>query len=112
MSTLKRRGVDVARSVRRLSATHTKGIVVDGRRVLIGSHNWSAPGVTLNRDASLIFDDEEIAQYYAQAFEIDWDRASSAVVNAAGAESVPRMAGNHPVPAGFVRMTLSEYLEG
>ena len=111
VSALKRRGVDVARSVKRLSATHTKGIVVDGRRVLVGSHNWSAPGVTLNRDASLIFEDEEIAQYYAQAFQIDWDRASSTVADAGGSESVPRVAGNEPVPAGFARMTLSEYLE-
>ena len=111
VSALKRRGVDVARAVRRLSATHTKGIVVDGRRVLVGSHNWSAPGVTLNRDASLIFDDEEIAQYYAQAFDIDWDRATRTVADVGGSESVPRVAGDGPVPAGFARMTLSEYLE-
>ena len=39
-------------------------MIVDGRRVLMGSHNWSKPGVTLNRDASLIFDDEEVADYY------------------------------------------------
>jgi phosphatidylserine/phosphatidylglycerophosphate/cardiolipin synthase-like enzyme len=36
---------------------------LDGNRVLLGSHNWSKSGVTLNRDASLIFDDAEIAGY-------------------------------------------------
>ncbi|HYC91359.1 MAG TPA: phospholipase D-like domain-containing protein [Thermoanaerobaculia bacterium] len=112
MAELKRRGMDVNKCVRRISATHTKGIIVDGREVLIGSHNWSSLGVTLNRDASLIFRDEEVAQYFAQVFEHDWDRASPAV----RAESVfagePRLATTPEPPPGYVRMTLSEYLEG
>jgi phosphatidylserine/phosphatidylglycerophosphate/cardiolipin synthase-like enzyme len=111
VSALKRRGVDPAR-IRRLRNTHTKGIVVDGARVLVGSHNWSAPGVTLNRDASLIFDDEAIAQYYAAAFELDWDRATGAVAEEVRPEGVPRLASGDEPPAGFVRMTLAEYLEG
>ena len=44
--------------------------------MLLGSHNWSKPGVSLNRDASLIFNDAERAAYYAEAFEIDWNRAN------------------------------------
>lgn len=72
----KAKGVDVKQRVRQISDHHTKGMVVDGRRVLIGSHNWSRPGVSLNRDASLLFDHEGIATYYAEAFEIDWARAS------------------------------------
>jgi V8-like Glu-specific endopeptidase len=110
-SALKRLGVDRS-AIRKLSNTHTKGIVVDGKRVLIGSHNWSAPGVTLNRDASLIFDDEPIAQYYAEAFELDWDRATDVIAEDATDESVPRLATGDEPPAGFVRMTLAEYLEG
>ena len=72
----KSKGVDIAQRVRQISDHHTKGMIVDGRRVLIGSHNWSKPGVSLNRDASLLFDHEGIALYYAEAFEIDWARAS------------------------------------
>ncbi len=72
----KSKGVDIANRLRRMEDTHTKGMIVDGKRMLLGSHNWSKPGVTLNRDASLIFDDEELAQYYAKAFEIDWKRAN------------------------------------
>ncbi len=72
---LKSKGVDVANRLRVIDDTHTKGMVVDGRRALVGSHNWSQLGVTLNRDASLLFDDKDIASYYADAFEIDWDRA-------------------------------------
>ncbi len=70
------KGVDVDNRLRVIDDHHTKGMVADGRRVLVGSHNWSKPGVSLNRDASLVFDDEEIALYFADAFEIDWQRAN------------------------------------
>jgi V8-like Glu-specific endopeptidase len=112
MAELKRRGMDVNKCVRRISATHTKGIIVDGKRVLIGSHNWSSLGVTLNRDASLIFHDEEIAQYYAQVFEEDWNRSAEIQAEAAVFEESARLAAGPEPPKGFVRMPLSEYLEG
>ncbi|MER9133263.1 phospholipase D-like domain-containing protein [Mesorhizobium sp. M0768] len=113
---LKRRGFpDVNNRIRGISNTHTKGIVVDGKRVLIGSQNWSSLGVSLNRDASLIFDDTDIAGYFLGAFEIDWRRASRlADTSAAAAVSAhaPRLAVGEAPPAGHMRMTLSEYLEG
>ncbi|MGO8910780.1 MAG: phospholipase D-like domain-containing protein [Bradyrhizobium sp.] len=93
----KSKGVNIAERLRRIDNTHTKGMIVDGKRLMLGSQNWSKPGVTLNRDASLIFDDEELAGYYAQAFEIDWARANpikpkryvrAETVAAPGAESV------------------------
>jgi phosphatidylserine/phosphatidylglycerophosphate/cardiolipin synthase-like enzyme/V8-like Glu-specific endopeptidase len=111
LSQLKRRGMDVEECVRVLPKTHTKGIIVDGKRVLIGSHNWSSLGVTLNRDASLIFDDEEVAQYYAEAFELDWVRASEPRLDEVVTERV-QLAEGGSVPSGFKRMTLSDYLEG
>ena len=112
VSQLKRRGMDVNTCVRRLTNTHTKGMIVDGRQVLVGSHNWSSAGVTLNRDASLLFDDVQIAQYYAEAFEIDWERASELTFDEAPAEEAPRPAAGDAPPPGFVRMTLADYLEG
>jgi hypothetical protein len=111
MSKLKRLGMNVHQVVRIVPNTHTKGIIVDGRRVLIGSHNWSSLGVTLNRDASLIFDDAEIAQYYAEVFELDWDRAREVSFTEVPVDESPRMASGEEPPEGFVRMTLSEYLE-
>jgi len=111
LSQLKRRGIDVNSQVRILANTHTKGIVVDGKQVLLGSHNWSSSGVTLNRDASLIFDDEEVAQYYLEAFELDWDRAREPRFDDAVTESVRPAEGDTP-PPGYVRMALSSYLEG
>lgn len=111
LSQLKRRGIDVENQVKLLSNTHTKGIVVDGKQVLIGSHNWSSLGVTLNRDASLIFDDKEVAAYYTEAFEIDWNRSSKPRLDKVVNESVRPAEGSEPRP-GSVRMTLSDYLEG
>ena len=112
VSALKRLGLDIESCVRRLPSIHTKGIVVDGKRVLIGSHNWSSLGVTLNRDASLIFEDQEIAKYFLRAFEIDWDRASELSLAEAIASESPRLATGVAPPAGFKRITLGEYLEG
>ncbi len=111
MAELKRRGMDVNRCVRRISATHTKGIIVDGKKVLVGSHNWSALGVTLNRDASLIFDDAEIAGYFAHVFEEDWARSSEIQAESAFA-GAPRLASGPTPPPGYARMPLSSYLEG
>lgn len=71
----KSKGVDIDGRMRTIIDHHTKGMVVDGKRVLIGSHNWSGMGVTTNRDASLIFENEDLAGYFADAFQIDWDRA-------------------------------------
>lgn len=107
---LSRRGMDVMRSVKILSSTHTKGIVADGQRVLVGSQNWSSDAVAQNRDASLLFDNEKIAGYFLEAFEIDWQRArppSQIQLE----KPVLRAEGPAP-PPGYVRMTLAAYLEG
>jgi hypothetical protein len=116
VSALKRRGLDVKNKVRKLFKTHTKGMVVDGERVLVGSHNWSGPGVSLNRDASLIFHDRDVAQFYLKAFEIDWKRAGKISLESAILESLaaaaPRLAVGATPPPGFRRMTLDDYLEG
>lgn len=56
---------------------HTKGIIIDGETVVVGSHNWTRAGTTLNRDASLIFFDQEIARYYQDLFLFDWNRIAN-----------------------------------
>ena len=48
---LKKRGLNLNKCLRHLPSTHTKGMIVDGKRCLVGSHNWSGNGVTLNCDA-------------------------------------------------------------
>lgn len=61
---------------------HTKGIVVDGNRVLLGSQNWTGAGTKPNRDASLLIDDEEAAQYFTEIFEFDWKNIATNKVSA------------------------------
>lgn len=89
-------------------ACHNKTIIVDGKVVLFGSHNWSNEGVYSNRDASLIFYDEEVAAYLAGVFAYDWDRLATAH------PTPPRVrvarAGEEP-PAGFRRAAYSEVFE-
>ncbi len=60
-------------SIRVQTNLHTKGIVVDGKRLLLGSQNISETGISLNRDASLLFDHAGIAQYFREIFEHDWN---------------------------------------
>ena len=73
---LKSKKVDIGSRLHAIERHHTKGMIVDDRYVLLGSQNWSAPGVTLNRDASLLFDDRDVAAYYRRAFEVDWRRSN------------------------------------
>ena len=107
----KSKGVDIKNRVRVIEDHHTKGMIVDGRHVLIGSHNWSKPGVTLNRDASLLFDDEEVAQYFTEAFEIDWNRANPARPKRFRREAVVLEAVGDAPPPGFQRVPLSVVLQ-
>jgi hypothetical protein len=107
----KSKGVDIKNRLRVIDDHHTKGMIVDGKRVLLGSHNWSKPGVTLNRDASLIFDDVDVANYYTQAFEIDWERANPLRPKRFVKESVVLEAVGDAPPEGFRRVRLSDLVK-
>ncbi len=89
---------------------HTKGIVVDRKRVLLGSQNWSNDGVSVNRDASLMFDDEPLAKYFAGIFEHDWSGLAKQDI---GFEALPIEAASayDPLRRGMVRLTWKDYLE-
>jgi hypothetical protein len=52
---------------------HTKGIVVDRKAVMAGSHNWTNLGTTFNRDASLCITNEKVAGYFEDLFLFDWE---------------------------------------
>ncbi len=103
----KSKGVDIDGRLRAIENHHTKGMIVDGKRVLLGSHNWSQPGVSLNRDASLLFDDAEVASYYAEAFEVDWARSNPVRPKKFVRETV---AGLSVAAPEFRQVTLSDWL--
>lgn len=89
---------------------HTKGIIVDRRRVLLGSQNWSNDGVSVNRDASLLFDDELLANYFRDIFDHDWNNRARQNI---GSERLPVewIAANEATPARMVRLNWKDYLE-
>lgn len=61
---------------------HNKGIVVDTKRVMVSSENWSADGTLRNRDAGVIIDSVPIATYFQAIFMDDWtNRAKKSVVD-------------------------------
>jgi len=52
---------------------HNKGIVVDRKHVVVCSTNWSSDSIHRAREAGVIVESTEIAGYYADVFEFDWD---------------------------------------
>ncbi len=101
--------LDFPREVFRFqTACHNKTIIVDGKIVVFGSHNWSNEGVKTNRDASLIFDDQEIAAYLAEIYDYDWNTLATAHPTKAR----PRVAkDDEATPAGFKRVAFSSVFE-
>jgi PLD-like domain len=94
--------------VRKLRNTHTKGILVDDLGIVVGSHNWSGQGFMQNRDASLIFDDQDIIDYYERFFLFDWSRALPAELNRPETEPVLAAPGE-ATPPGMRRVSWSEF---
>jgi hypothetical protein len=86
---------------------HTKGLIVDGKQVMLGSHNLTNTGALYNRDASLRVRDLEVAQYFEQIFLYDFDvLAQQEADELVGGM---RLAGvNEATPPGFRRVNLSE----
>jgi phosphatidylserine/phosphatidylglycerophosphate/cardiolipin synthase-like enzyme len=52
---------------------HNKGVIVDNRSVLVSSINWNENSVTRNREAGIIVENVEVAEYYASVFFYDWN---------------------------------------
>jgi phosphatidylserine/phosphatidylglycerophosphate/cardiolipin synthase-like enzyme len=105
---MQKRGFNMA-NVRLQNRCHTKGIVVDGVRVLIGSHNWTNQGTLVNRDASLIFEDPEIAAYFEEIFWFDWKHLTRQSV---GGRRVRPAADGEEAPAGGRRVAWQEIVYG
>ena len=66
-------GLDVTTSVKIQNNVHNKGIIADGKSVLVSSQNWSTDGTLFNRDAGVIVENAQVAAYFSQLFEHDWE---------------------------------------
>ncbi|MGQ4832904.1 MAG: phospholipase D-like domain-containing protein [Candidatus Asgardarchaeia archaeon] len=51
---------------------HVKGVIVDGKLVLVSSINWSKNSVRNNREAGVIIKSEEVSTYFKSIFDWDW----------------------------------------
>lgn len=52
---------------------HNKGVIVDGKKVLISSINWAENSVRRNREIGIILESKEIAEYFEKIFWYDWN---------------------------------------
>ena len=89
---------------------HTKGIIVDRKRVMLGSQNWSNDGVSVNRDASLIFEDVPLAKYFGNIFDHDWKNLAKQNI---GSEmmAIEPIGPHEATPAGMIRLSWKDYME-
>lgn len=86
---------------------HNKMWIIDDVHSVIGSHNFTNQGTTINRDASLIFyDDPEIALYCRSVFDHDWERLAQREL-AEFHSAVRRAIPGQPTPAGMRAVTAS-----
>ena len=103
-------GINVSSNSLRLQyKCHTKGIIVDGKEVLLGSQNMTNGGSLFNRDASLLVRTPKVAEFFQKIFLYDWKyRADN---DADGATPGARRArAGEETPEGFRRVTLQELL--
>jgi phosphatidylserine/phosphatidylglycerophosphate/cardiolipin synthase-like enzyme len=56
----------------RFEKVHVKGVVVDRRRVYVGSLNWNNHSARENRELGVILAGGEVGRYYARVFRADW----------------------------------------
>jgi hypothetical protein len=88
---------------------HTKGIIVDGKAVILGSQNLTTGGSLFNRDASLLVRDQEVAEYFERIFLFDWEilaiQQSDELVG-----GIMLAQPGEPTPIGYRRMPLSELI--
>jgi PLD-like domain len=86
---------------------HNKGIIADGKRVLVSSQNWSGDGFLRNRDAGLIIHNQSVAEYYEAVFLDDWNHRTRSPF-ADGLTGTIALPGE-PTPPGMVRMSWRDY---
>lgn len=105
-------GLKVGKNIRLLSPKHfvhchNKLIIVDKKAVLVSSQNWSDLAVTKNREAGLLMEYPDIAKYYADIFQVDWDTGVKTLT-----EAKPELFAPEALATGkVVRLNWGDYAE-
>ena len=68
-------GVDVKWAAETFQLTHSKFLIIDNKKVIVGSHNWSNAALKKNREASVIIEDTKTVSEFKRVFEEDWAKA-------------------------------------
>ncbi|TFG34362.1 hypothetical protein EU527_03965 [Candidatus Thorarchaeota archaeon] len=71
----------VWQDTRWFTANHNKGIIVDGRIVLISSINYSDNSIVNNREAGVIIENTDVAQWFQAIYDFDWGIADCDEMN-------------------------------
>ncbi len=79
-SLLAEQGIWVKWASKEYTNTHAKTAVIDGRKVLVGSTNWSVQAMRSNREASVLVDSVEVAVEFEKVFEEDWSKGKEFVL--------------------------------
>ena len=56
----------------RFGKLHSKGIVIDGDQVIVGSINWNNNSLRRNREVAVVLHGAEAGSYYTRVFVGDW----------------------------------------
>ncbi|MHA1910917.1 MAG: phospholipase D-like domain-containing protein [Candidatus Kariarchaeaceae archaeon] len=58
-----------------LSSTHNKYTCIDGETVIVSSINWGENAFLNNREAGLVIENTQVADYFTSIFDADWAAA-------------------------------------
>lgn len=72
-------GVSVRFASKEYTNTHSKTAVIDGRKVLAGSTNWSRQAMRSNRESALLVESASLASEFQRVFNGDWAKAKEFV---------------------------------
>ena len=79
--------------------THSKLVVVDGRKVLLGSTNWTGNSMGNNNESNLVLDDAALAAYFGQYFAALWvDSAAEPELPSIGSGAVKTLVNRQYFP--------------
>ncbi len=98
----------------RLVHCHNKLIIIDGKKLLLSSQNWSNTAVSKNREAGLILEYPQMAKYFSAIFETDWETAQKKIPKpAAGGGDLEAVAiSPSAVSKGrFIEVSAGDYAE-
>ncbi|MDR2854731.1 MAG: phospholipase D-like domain-containing protein [Methanomicrobiales archaeon] len=76
-----------------LMKIHNKGVIVDGSEVFVSSINWNENSPSFNREVGMIIKSTEVAGYFTEVFESDWNPRSQSLSLSLDLAEVPNSRG-------------------